>query len=89
MPRVRPRIHSWLSTLLLIVACSQVILAAAPEQPPQEDPTQEQLVKLRDEKKATEVFTKTDWEFGLDAALARAKKEKKLVFAYFTRSFSH
>lgn len=33
-------------------------------------------------------FTDAGWTDDFDAAKARAKKEDKLVFAYFTRSYS-
>ena len=51
--------------------------------------SQEELVKLRDEKLALPVFTKADWTFDYDKARERAAKEGKLIFTYFSRSYSH
>ena len=51
-------------------------------------PSQEQLVKLRSEKLAKEVFTKANWITDYDKARAEAKKSGKLLFTYFTRSYS-
>lgn len=50
--------------------------------------SQEELVKLRDEKMAHEVFQKADWIFDYDKVLAEAKQQDKLIFAYFTRSYA-
>ena len=72
-----------LAAALLI--CSA--LAAATFPIPQQK-SQEQLASLRDEKLAHEVFKKADWTFDYDAALEKAKKSDKLIFAYFTRSYS-
>jgi hypothetical protein len=62
-------------------------LTAAPAQ--SADPTQEQLVAMRNEKMALEVFKKAPWTFDFDQARAQAKKEGKLIFAYFSRSYAH
>ncbi|MDO8348702.1 MAG: hypothetical protein Q7T30_00580 [Planctomycetota bacterium] len=51
--------------------------------------SQEELIKLRDEKLALPVFTKADWTFDYDKARERAAKEGKLIFAYFSRSYAH
>ena len=51
-------------------------------------PSQEQLVKLRTEKLAKEVFKKADWVMDYDKARAEAKKSGKLLFTYFTRSYA-
>jgi hypothetical protein len=50
--------------------------------------SQEELAKLRDEKMAHEVFQKANWMFDYDKARAEAKQADKLIFAYFTRSYS-
>ena len=51
--------------------------------------TQEELIKLRDEKRALPVFKLADWTFDYDQARARAKDEGKPVFTYFSRSYAH
>lgn len=51
--------------------------------------SQEELIKLRTEKLALEVFKKAPWTFDYDAARAEAKKSGKLIFAYFSRSYAH
>lgn len=68
-----------LSTLALLSGTRAAAMA------PQD---QAELVALRDAKKKLEVFGKNGWTFDYDAARARAKKEDKVVFAYFTRSFA-
>ncbi|MFM1870620.1 MAG: hypothetical protein RL398_42 [Planctomycetota bacterium] len=50
--------------------------------------SQEELAKLRDEKMAHEVFQKANWIFDYEKALEEAKKSKKPIFAYFTRSYA-
>lgn len=51
--------------------------------------SQEDLIKLRDEKFALDVFKKAPWTFDYDAARAEAKKSGKPIFTYFSRSYSH
>jgi hypothetical protein len=72
---------------LAAVAC---VVAPATAQVPtaRPQPTQEQLVALRAAKLAKPVFQKADWLFDYDAARQRAKDEDKLIFVYFTRSYS-
>ncbi len=50
--------------------------------------SQEALIKLREEKLAKEVFKKAPWMFDYDKARETAKKEGKLIFTYFTRSYA-
>jgi hypothetical protein len=50
--------------------------------------SQEELAELRDEKMAHEVFQKANWIFDYDKVREAAKKEDKLIFAYFTRSYA-
>lgn len=50
--------------------------------------SQEELAKLRDDKKAHEVFQKANWMFDYDQARAAAKQGGQLIFAYFTRSYA-
>ena len=54
-----------------------------------QEKTQDELIKLRDEKLALPVFKKADWSFDYDAVRARAKQEGKLIFTYFSRSYAH
>lgn len=51
--------------------------------------SQEELIKLRDEKLAKPVFELANWSHDYDAVRAEAKKTGKLIFAYFTRSYAH
>lgn len=51
--------------------------------------SQEELIKLRDEKMALEVFKKAPWTFDYDAARAESKKTGKPIFTYFSRSYAH
>lgn len=55
----------------------------------QDKTSQKELIRLRDEKLALPVFKKADWTFDYDAARARAKKEGKVIFTYFSRSYAH
>ncbi|MBM4062877.1 MAG: hypothetical protein FJ265_17550 [Planctomycetes bacterium] len=58
--------------------------------PPQgQKRSQEDLIKLRDEKLALEVFQKAPWTFDYDVAREEAKRSGKLIFTYFSRSCSH
>jgi hypothetical protein len=61
----------------------------APAATAQKAPSQEQLIKLRDEKLALPVFQKAPWSFDYDKVRAEAKKSGKLIFAYFSRSYQH
>lgn len=58
---------------------------AAPANPP----SQAELTTRRTEKLAKPVFKNAAWVTDYDAAKAQAKKEGKLLLAYFTRSYSH
>ncbi len=72
------------SALVLAALALSAPLAAQRQQPSQED-----LVKLREEKLAKEVFKLAPWSFDYDAARKQAKAEGKLIFAYFTRSYAN
>ena len=50
--------------------------------------SQEELKALREEKLACEFLTKANWITNYDKARAEAKQSKKVIFAYFTRSYS-
>ena len=49
--------------------------------------TQTELKQRRDRKLAKPVFQSNSWETNYPEALADAKREGRLVFAYFTRSY--
>jgi hypothetical protein len=59
----------------------------APASAPQ-DPEQASLRKKFEEKVSHAWFKDGGWTDDYDAALARAKAEKKPIFAYFSRSYS-
>ena len=46
------------------------------------------LEEKRDAKLKSEFLKKAAWTTDYDAALAESKKSGKLIFAYFTRSYS-
>ena len=71
---------------MLSVPIAALLAALLPAQ--NQEPSQEQLIKQRDEKLAKEVFTKAPWVADYDKAREQAKRENKLIFAYFTRSYS-
>ena len=52
-------------------------------------PGQADLIAERAKKLAKPVFQKADWIFDYDQARAEAKKQQKLLFTYFTRSFAY
>jgi hypothetical protein len=55
---------------------------------PAQDKSPEELTKLRTEKLAKPVFQKAPWVTDYDQVRETAKKENKLIFAYFTRSYA-
>lgn len=93
--------RGWAFPVLLVLASAspaqegQKIVPAAPIQPATaggaaaKGPSQQELVKLRDEKLALPVFQKAAWTFDYDVARERAKKEGKPIFTYFSRSYAH
>ena len=70
--------------LLLVAALVATLLPA--QNPPK---SQEELKQLRGEKLAKEVFTQAPWILDYDKARETAKKEGKLMLAYFTRSYAN
>ncbi len=44
--------------------------------------------RLRAAKLARPVFTRAEWVTNYEAARAKAKREDKLILAYFTRSYA-
>lgn len=71
-----------------ILAAMAVPCLSAPVLAQRKPPTQEQLIEQRAKKLAKPVFHAPVWETDYDAARARAKQEDKVIFAYFTRSYS-
>jgi len=55
---------------------------------PQNPPDQATLKKNRDEKLAKDFLKKADWHTDYAKAKAQAKKDGKLIFTYFSRSYS-
>ncbi len=68
----------------LIVPIAALLASLLPAQ----DKSQEELTKLRAEKLAKPVFEKAPWLTDYDKAREQAKKENKLLFTYFTRSYA-
>jgi hypothetical protein len=56
--------------------------------PAQQGKSQDDLKKMREQKLAKEVFQKAPWVTDYDKAREQAKKENKLLFTYFTRSYA-
>lgn len=51
-------------------------------------PNQDDLIQRRDAKLAEDWITKAPWQLDYDVAREEAAKNGKLIFAYFTRSYS-
>ncbi len=51
--------------------------------------SQEELKKKLEEKLDAPFLKNADWETDYDKARRKAKKDGKLIFAYFTRSYSY
>ncbi len=68
-----------------MVLMSGVILATAL---PAQQKDQETLRELRDKKLASKFLQNANWITNYDKARAEAKKSKKMIFGYFTRSFA-
>ena len=73
------------SPILLPLAALLASLLPAQNRTP---PSQDELKQKRTEKLAKEVFKKATWVTDFDEARALAKKEGKLLFTYFTRSYA-
>lgn len=68
----------------LIVGALAVLAAGVA--PAQQDDAK--FAELRDKKLQVAFLKKATWTTDYDAALADAKKNGKLIFAYFTRSYA-
>ncbi len=51
--------------------------------------SQDDLIAERAKKLAKPLFKEANWIFDYDEARAEAKKQDKLLFTYFTRSYSY
>ncbi|MFQ5506640.1 MAG: hypothetical protein ACE5F1_17865 [Planctomycetota bacterium] len=51
-------------------------------------PSQEELIARRDQKLAEPFFEHADWITDYDKARAAARRERKLIFTYFSRSYA-
>jgi hypothetical protein len=74
-----------MKTMLAPVAALLATLLPAQNR---QGPSQEELQKKRTEKLAKPVFEKAPWVTDFDKAREQAKKENKLLFTYFTRSYA-
>jgi hypothetical protein len=63
-------------------------IAPAPGGQPKQ-PTEEELIGLRDKKLQAEFLKKADWITDYDKAREAAKSGGKLIFGYFTRSYAY
>jgi hypothetical protein len=71
----------------LIVPLAALLASLLPAQNPSEK-TPEELKQARAEKLAKPVFQKAAWISDYDKAREQAKKDGKLILAYFTRTYS-
>lgn len=72
---------------ILILPLLAAFAAFAPAQS-RPAPNQDDLKAKRTEKLKKPVFTKAPWVTDYDKAREQAKKEGKLLFTYFTRSYA-
>ena len=56
---------------------------------PAQTKTQDELIAERDKKLAKPLFQEANWFFDYDEARAEAKKQGKILFTYFSRSYSY
>lgn len=84
LPRHRDHVASMKIQAIAVTALLAALLPA--QNRPQ--PDQAKLVELRTAKLAKPVFQKAPWVFDYDKAREQAKKEGKVIFAYFTRSYA-
>ena len=74
------------STLAGAVIVGSLALTAAL---PAQGKSQEELIAERDKKLAKPVFKKANWIFDYDEAQKEAREQGKLLFTYFSRSYSY
>jgi hypothetical protein len=70
-------------TRTVALSLTSLLLVAAPAA------AQSDLEKKRDAKLAEKWFTSNEWTSDYDVARKRAKESGKVIFAYFTRSYSY
>ena len=77
------------TAMSVILGCVLAALFASPVLAQGRTPSsQDELKKRRADKVAESWFTEAGWIDDYDAARAKAKEADKLIFAYFTRSYS-
>lgn len=76
------RLNVVAAALTAWLVCSGVVDAQRPQ------PTTEELTRKRDEKLKLPFLSHASWITDWDQAQAEAKKNDKLIFAYFTRSYA-
>jgi hypothetical protein len=77
--------HGGMRTPVPVLLAALTLSASLPAQ----QKSQEELIKLSQEKLAKPVFKLAAWHTDYDAVRAEAKASGKLIFAYFTRSYAH
>lgn len=75
-----------LNTLGIALVSGAILTAGLTAQRRQK--SQEELKTLREEKLALDFLKNASWITDYDKARAEAKKSKKVIFTYFTRSYS-
>jgi hypothetical protein len=75
-----------LKPLGMALMSAAVLAVSLPAQ--RQSPDQETLIERRDKKLASKFLQNATWITNYDKARAEAKKSKKLIFGYFTRSFA-
>lgn len=77
------------TALIAFLACAMAALLASPVLAQgRTPPSQDQLKKQRADKVAEAWFTDAGWNDDYDAVRAKAKEAQKLIFAYFSRTYS-
>ena len=74
--------------LLLIPMMAAVLVGAGFSQTPEEVAEQAELQAKYEKKVAKDFVSHGNWILDYDVARAKAKEEGKLLFTYFTRSYS-
>ena len=68
-----------------VIAGSLALTAALPAQ----QKSQEELITEREKKLAKPLFQEANWIFDYEQAREEARTQGKLLFTYFTRSYSY
>ena len=83
--------HTRPFTTLLLTAClaASTASATAPRQEPDDHAAEQAAMRKNLEQKlAKEFVERGGWRLDYDAARAEARREKKMLFIYFTRSYA-